>query len=504
MTNSKIFLCFCLAFTCGIFLSSILADKLGFFIMRIVQYAGLIFGLILVSVLFKYKRFAVIGFSVLFLVLGIWRHGNVVWGIANNELKNFNDAREKITLVGIVSGEPEIGAGNIKLVIDSQQLIFNNGNIGISGKILVTTNRYPDYKYGDKLKIVGNLKTPSDDVEGFNYRDYLLKDGIYSVMAWPGIELISESQGNVFYEYLFSFKGKLKESINKAMSPPQSALLEALFFGDEENISKEWKNKFNLTGTRHITAVSGMNITIICFLILNFLLILGFWRNQAFYISVILIILYILMVGAPASAVRAGIMGLLFLAGQHFGRASTASRAIAFASTFMLALNPLLLKLDVGFQLSFLAVMGLIYLQPMFLELFKKIPNNFQIRYSLAATISAQIFTLPVLIYNFGRIPITSPLTNVLIVPFLSLITILGFAFAFLGIIIPLFGQILSWPAWLFLTYITETIDFFSRIEFVSISVTNISWFWLVTFYLILGFVIWRIQGRQKLKFLQY
>lgn len=489
MTASKIFLYFCLAFVGGIFLNSFIK------IPQLIMLGLLILGLILISVFWKYKKLAVIGFSILFLVLGIWKHQQAEIQISKSKLQIYNDKNETITLIGIVSDEPDIREKSIKLTVNIKN---------ISGKVLVTTWRYPEYKYGDKLKIVGNLKTPSEDINGFNYKDYLLKDGIFSVIDWPKIELIAKDQGNILYKYLFSFKNKLKESLNQSLSPPQSGILEALFFGDEENISKEWKDKLNLTGTRHITAVSGMNITIISALIFNFLLFCGLWRHQAFYLSVILIILYILMIGFPASAVRAGVMGLLFLTAQHFGRMSTASRAIVFASTFMLLLNPLLLKLDVGFQLSFLATMGLIYLQPFFLNLFKKIPNSIQLRYTLAATLAAQIFTLPILVYNFGRVPITSPLTNILIVPLLPLITILGFIFSFLGIFIQSLGLIFSWPVWLLLTYIVEVINFFTKIPFASVVITNIHWIFLVVSYLIFGFVVWRLQERQKLKFLKY
>lgn len=299
-------------------------------------------------------------------------------------------------------------------------------------------------------------------------------------------------------------KEKLKEELNQFLSPPQSGLLEALFFGDENNISKEWKDKFNLTGTRHITAVSGMNITIISSLILNFLLFVGLWKNQAFYFSVVLIILYILMIGAPASAVRAGAMAVLFIFAQRFGRISTASRAVIFAATFMLFLNPPLLTLDIGFQLSFLAIMGLIYLQPIFLNILKKIPDFLQLRYTISATLSASIFTFPILIYNFGRFPLTSPLSNILIVPLLSLITILGFIFSISGIIFPFLGRILSWPVWLILTYIIKVIDFFSWLPFTSITIKNIHWLWLAFSYLILVFFVWRLNKKEKMKFLNY
>jgi competence protein ComEC len=323
-------------------------------------------------------------------------------------------------------------------------------------------------------------------------------------MVWPNIERIDENKGNIVYDFLFSFKEKIQEKMTSFMSPPQSALLEALFFGDEGNISQEWKDKFNMTGTRHITAVSGMNITIICALIFNFLLALGLWRNHAFYIAVVFIIFYIIMIGAPASAVRAGIMGIIFMTAQHFGRISAGVRAVAFASVFMLFLNPLLLEFDVGFQLSFLAVLGLVYLQPIFMDIFQKIPNVFQLRFTLVATISAQIFTLPVLILNFGRIHVLSFFSNILIVPTLSFATILGFFYSVIGIFCGFLGQIFSWPAWLILTYVIKVIDLFSKIPFATLQVENISWAWLALIYLLLVFWIWRIKQKQKLKFLEY
>jgi competence protein ComEC len=295
----------------------------------------------------------------------------------------------------------------------------------------------------------------------------------------------------------------LKESLNRALSRPHSGILEALLFGEEENISKEFKEKLNLTGTRHIAAVSGMNITIISAILFNFLLILGFWRNQAFYLSITLIIFYILMIGAPASGVRAGIMAILFLTAQHFGRLSSASRLVVLAATVMLAFNPLLLRLDVGFQLSFLAVMGLIFLQPIFSDLFKKIPNNFQLRNSLATTLSAQIFVFPILIYNFGQISIISPLANILILPLIPFITILGFIFSFIGIFSQSLGQILSWPAYLILAYILKVIDFFSKISWASLTFKNIHWVWLFISYFLLGIIVWQIKERQKFKFLK-
>jgi len=505
MTASKIFLYFCLSFIGGIFLSSI------FLIPQLILLGVLILGILLISIFGKYKKFVIIGFCLLFLVLGIWRYQLAQLKILNSKLRNYtsgdisslhskyNNREEVVSLIGIVIQEPDIREKTIKSIIEVENLEGET----INEKILVTAWRYPEYKYGDKLKIRGKLENPQE-FEGFNYKDYLAKDGIYLVMNFPEIELISRDGGIFLFKSLFSFKEKLKESLNKVMPRLQSVILEALFFGEEGNISKEWKEKLNLTGTRHITAVSGMNITIITFLLLNFLLILGFWRNQAFYFSIILIMLYILMIGAPASAVRAGIMAGLFLLAQHFGRVSAGSRAIVFAATLMLAFNPLLLKSDVGFQLSFLAILGLIYLQPIFLDLFKKIPNFLQLRNNLAATLAAQIFVLPILVYNFGQISIISPLTNILILPLIPLIAILGFIFSFIGIFWRILGQILSWPAWFLLTYILKIIDWFSKISWTTLTLKNIHWIFIIISYLILGGIVFWLNKKQKLKFLNY
>ncbi|MFQ6050039.1 MAG: ComEC/Rec2 family competence protein, partial [Candidatus Paceibacterales bacterium] len=504
---SKILLYFCLSFILGIFLNSVMPISqillLGVFTPHIILCGGLILGILLISVFWRYKRLVVIGFCILLLVAGIWRHQAALLRILNNELRSLNNREEKIELIGVIVAEPDIREKSTKLTIEVEEIKTENGSPEIEGRVLVTAWKYPQYQYGNKLKITGRLEEPQT-FEGFNYKDYLAKDGIYSVMYFPKIELIGKGFGNSVIRTLFSFKNELKESLNRAMPSPQAGLLEALFFGDEGNISKAWKDKFNLTGTRHITAVSGMNITIVSVLILNFLLSFGLWRNQAFYFSIILISLYILMTGAPASVIRAGIMGVLFLTAQHFGRISSGSRAIVFAAALMLFLNPLLLKLDIGFQLSFLAMMGLIYLQPILLDLFKKIPKIFQFRYTLASTLAAQFFTFPILIYNFGQIPLVGPLANIFIIPLLPIITILGFIFSFLGIIFQPLGQTLSWPAWLLLTYILKIIDFSAKIPFATLTFENAHWVWLLISYLILGFVTWRLQESQKLKFLNY
>lgn len=451
MTKSQFFLYLCLSFLAGIFISSI------FLLPQALLLGILIFGIFLISVFWNYKKVVIAGFCLLFLAFGIWRYQTISSNIPQIQEKD-------ISFVAIVLKDPDIREASIRLTVAEFPTIKTELR-SVQGKILITTWRYPEYRYGDKLEVTGKLDSPPVFNE-FNYRDYLKKDGIFAVMSWPKIEVLGSDSGNPVISALFSFKNKFETATSRFLSLPQQGFLEALVFGDESNISTEWKEKLNLTGTRHIAAVSGMNITIISMIVINFFISIGLWRRQAFWASVILLALYILMIGAPASAVRAGVMGGILIFSQYLGRMSSAGRAVVFAATLMLFLNPLLLRFDIGFQLSFLAVCGIIYLQPRFLKWFRKIPEPkiFPLRSTLAATFAAQVFTMPILIFNFGYIPVLSPVINILIVPFLAPLTILLFIFGFSSMLFWPLGYVLSWPAWLSLSYLTSVIDIFSKL----------------------------------------
>ncbi|MFH0859443.1 MAG: ComEC/Rec2 family competence protein, partial [Patescibacteria group bacterium] len=183
---------------------------------------------------------------------------------------------------------------------------------------------------------------------------------------------------------------------------------------------------------------------------------------------------------------------------------SNGLKAVILAATIMLFFNPLLLTKDVGFQLSFLAIMGLIFLQSKLSDAFKIVPDWFQLRCNLSSTLAAQIFVLPILIYNFGQISLLSPITNILILPFLPIITILGFISMLAAIFSQSLGQFLSWPVWTMLTYLIKTIDQFSNFSWATLSFQNVSWIFLPVSYFIIGLIAWRLQEKQKLKFLKY
>ena len=490
MTLSKIVLCFCLSFIGGIFINSFLS--LPSFIIGELFILGIFYSLLF----FKKKLILVFGLCLIFLSFGILRYQTVFKNFETQEIKDFINFSEQVEFIGEIIGEPDIRQDKINLLIKIEKIIINKIDISMSGRILVTANRYPEYTYGNKLRIDGVLKEPCV-FEDFNYKNYLRKDNISAVIYYPSISIMeSDLSGREnLYKRILYFKNKLRKVIVQNLSPPQSSILSAIILGDKKNISDEWKDKLNKTGVRHITAVSGMHIVILTSILMSLLIGIGFSRGKAFYFTIIFIFLYIIIIGFPPSAVRAGIMAGFLLLAQKIGRISQSQRIIVFAASIMLFQNPFLLKDDVGFQLSFLAVLGISHGLPIFQNWLKFIPENkyLGIKDIISMTFSAQIFTLPILIYNFGYISLIAPLANILIVPILPFIMVSGFIFTFAGTLWQFLSWILSFPAWLLLTYVIKIIDLLHKIPFACLEI-KIPWAVFLFFYSLLAYVIYRLK----------
>lgn len=516
MTPSKILFYFCLSFMAGIFVGSLFsfASIYLFYFLTILSLVILIF-------FFRKTKFCFLPFIYgslfivlcsLFFVLGIWRYQIADIYLKDSGLRQYND--KEVILAGKILTEPDIRENTIQLVVNAEKILVGDEVFPVSGKVLIKTNKYPEYNYADVIIIKGLLKTPSPTifnglVDSFDYKDYLAKKGIFSLIDWPEIELFAKENYSNFWQFsygqILKFKNKIRENINQSFSFTESKLFSGILLGDQSNFSADFKDKLNITGLRHITAISGMNVAIICSVLMSLFLGIGLWRNQAFYLTVIFIFLFVAMIGFQASVVRAGIMGVIMLLAQKFGRLSTSARAIVITATIMLLLNPMLLRWDVGFQLSFLAILGIVLLAKPIESFLRFIPQEkfINLRSVISATLSAQIFTLPILIYNFGRISLISPITNILVVPIIDWLMILGFLFGILSTIWSALAWIFIWPCWFLITYTLKVIDIFSQPWAIK-SVENVHWSWLIILYFILSiFVIW-MKKKEKLKFLEY
>jgi len=246
---------------------------------------------------------------------------------------------------------------------------------------------------------------------------------------------------------------------------PQAELFSGILFGGQQNLDYQWKQKMNLAGVRHITAVSGSNIVLLSQILVWLSIALGMYRQWAVGGSAFLIWFYIFLIGSPPSAIRAGVMASLLLLAGALGQPNRSQRTIVLAASVMLLIKPSLLRHDIGFQLSFLAVLGLIYLAPLlqsWLALKWKLLERANLAQFLAINLAAWLFTLPLSIYYFGYFSITSVMANILITPIIPVIMLLGFLLLIVGFVYRPMAAVFVWPINLLLNYFLQVVDWFS------------------------------------------
>lgn len=450
MSKSKIFLYILLAFLTGVLAASVLILPYeNGDILRFVSGFAAIMGIALL-VLFWRKSQAFIAIMFLFFALGIFWYQ---WDI-DSSMTSRSDLINKIIrdgkARGIIADEPEFKNDRAKYILDYGQM-----------KILIQSPKYPEYKYGDEILVKGRIEEPKNFAEDFNWKAYLAKDNIYLMVYNPQIEILAHNKGNRIYAALYKFKNKPENIFRENLPEPSASLLAGITLGSKSGIPEDVYEKFKATGTAHIVALSGYNISIIAWAVMGAMMFFMAARNISFWISLAVIALFVLMTGASASVVRAAVMGVLVLIARREGRMYTATNALIFAGAMMVFLNPKILRFDVGFQLSFLATLGLIMLSPKLEEKLKNAPKAFGAKEALIATLSAQIFVLPLLIYQFGYFSPIGILVNVLILPAVPIAMFLGFAGAFAGLVSPILAQIFLWPSWLFLNWILGVVGLF-------------------------------------------
>ena len=494
MTRSKIFLFICLSFIFGIFLGSYFSIQIWILFLL----AGLFISLVFLSG--KNKKIKILFLLIVFLLLGFARIESVKLNEAEI-LKISKLDSEKILVSGRIFEMPEIKNGKQKIIIGDIKDIEDNLNYElakfsefailqqaqddsckINGKIIVYTERYPEYDLGDIIYLQGKIKIP-EDFDGFEYRNYLLAKNIYYILYYPKIELGERNEKGI-YNKIAGYRKYANNLIKKIFPQPQAGIVSAMTLAVKSDISEEILEAFNKTGTRHIIAISGLHMTIVAVSLMYVFLALGLNRNYAFYFSIIGIMFFVALVGFPPSAVRAAVMGGLVLFAVKVGRLTNAGNAIIFAGVLMLLYNPNLLRYDTGFQLSFAAVFGIIYIFPKLDDLFKKYSNTLNIKTIFLITISAQTAVLPIIINNFGSFSLLSVFANVLILPFVPIVMLGGFLLIIISPVNLLASQILSWPIWLILFYQIEVINFFANLPFGFVGFERFGFLFVGVYYL--------------------
>ncbi len=425
-----------------------------------------------------------------------------VWSqptIDKNHIAFYNGTPEPVTITGVVNDEPDIRDCYTNLRIRVESIHIDDSAEPIAGLVLARAPRYPEYTYGDRLKITGRLETPPV-FDTFSYKDYLARFGIYAMMRRVQIERVAINQGNPLWAMMLAFKHRASQTLNQILPEPHASLLNGIFLGIETAIPDELYELFNRTGTSHIIVISGSNIAIVA----GLLLLLGrriVGKRLAPPLAIGGIIIYTLLVGADGAVSRAAIMGIVWVIAIWVGRPSYALHGLFASALVLTMINPLILW-DVGFQLSFMATLGLILLAPplergIFGLLQRRLRAD-QIGLPMALlselliiTLAAQIATGPLIVYHFGRFSLVSLFSNLLILPVQPPIMTLGALGALAGMVWLPLGQLLGWIVWLPLAWTVWVVELTSNWPHASLELGQFPFWLLILMYALLGSAIW-------------
>lgn len=498
----RLFTLYCLAFIFGIGLASFPQLDFGRSAQILLFSMLALFLAAIFNQIYKNKLLAITAYFFIFLLLGAGYYSR--FDQTHTPLLPYG---EQVSVEGQITAKPDVDykKQNITVRIDK----ISQGSTPLPGEgslILVKMPRFPVCHYGDKVKFEAKIEKPGK-IEDFDWGKYLKRRLIFGVVLQP-INAIAYSEKLSIKEQplsiLYKISDQFEQSLNRIFPEPEASLAAGLILGIKRNIPDDLMDDLNVTGLTHIIALSGYNITIIITVISSILL--GrVNRKQVFIIGAALIFGFVLLTGASSSVIRAAIFSLLIIFGKTLSREGDQTNLMLLAAVVMLLFNPYILSSDVGFQLSFLAFAGLIYLSPIvkkFVERskLKIMPEYF--RLSFTETLAAQIAVFPLILVVFGRVSLIGPISNVLILWIIPWAMALVFIAGLFGLIFYPLGKIAVIFAWPALLFIIKSVEFLAKIPAASLEMGKNNWLLGLLLYLILIISAVIMSRRFKLKLL--
>ena len=486
VNNSRASLLFGACFLVGVAFASLCATRAWLPFTLAVCFLGIF--LLIVGRFDRFQKIVVI--SVVASALGALRFVVALPTTSPERLVAYAD--RKLQLEGVVREEPDRRIAGAQYVVLVDQFVGSAQKI--RGKILVKLPLYPEYTYGDRLRLMCKVTLPEPTKEGFRYDQYLAAQGIDAVCEQPQVTLLDHRQGSWLFTQLLRFKMFIAETISRVWNEPKSSFMAGILYGSRSGLPPELTDLFNKTGVTHIIAVSGSNISIIAVAVMSTLVASGLHRRRATYVVGGFIVVFVVFTGASASVVRAGIMGGIALLGKLVGRPVRMSIVLMTTAVAMTLLNPYVLIWDAGFQLSFLSTMGLIYISPLVMEkvLQKSMPAVFAVLIENGVTtISAILATLPLMLFQFGRLSLVAPIVNVLILWTIPYVMLFGFIATIVGMISSTLGIITAVPSVALMEYILQVVGWFGAQSFASLDIA-VPWWGMVGLYCLLIYGVLR------------
>jgi competence protein ComEC len=432
--------------------------------------------------------------SITAFCLGAVRYHFTIPFVDAHYISWYNDREYEVLVTGTLVSPPDERDLYTNLRLDVSAVNTGDETLPVHGLILARVPPNGDWHYGAVVRLRGYLKTPPSG-EDFSYQDYLSHQGIRAYMPTAQATLLPFTAGNSLLRLIYDFKDLAVAHVYQIFPDPEASLLAGILLGNDNGLPASLQQAYKNTGTAHIIAISGFNISILAWLFLSlFSRLLG--RRKGAIAALGGILLYTVLVGATASVVRAAIMGGLAIFSRQLGRRQNGINTLSITAAAMAVSDPQILW-DVGFQLSFGATLGLIlYAQPLedwsvrLISRFTTLENAGKVAGPISAyllfTLAAQLTTLPIMAYQFGRISLVAVVANPFILPVQPAVEILsGLALLLSFIYLPL-GKLAGWAAWPFAAYTNRAVEFFNGFPHGVIVLGEFSLLFVILFYTLL------------------
>jgi len=393
----------------------------------------------LALVMLRGSWLSILPLATLAFLIGAVRYSFFTTGFPANSIDIYQYSKQ--TVVGVVDGEPYRDK-EMNYVFHLESLSIDGerfaGNLRVKSLVANAKEGYTVQVYGKIMPSMGRAS---------------------SGMSYAKVVVLSTHR-----PVLVQTKGTFTAGVRRALPEPAAGFVLGILIGSRSALPTELQEVMSKIGLSHLVAVSGYNLTIIALAIQA---LLGRkWQWGTLLATLWLIVGFVVLTGASASIVRAGIMSALFLVAHYYGRKLQVISCLAAGLIVTLMWNPEYL-IDLGWQLSFLALAGIVLLTP---ALRKLIPAKFGTLGDIAAaSVAAQLATLPLIAYVFGNIALIAPLANIVFLPLVPMLMLFGFLAGIIGMLLPTYAYALFWPLRAIIDFLLRGMSMLANMHFASV-----------------------------------
>lgn len=446
-------------------------------------------------------------FVLLFIAFfGIYR---TITSIEINDSNHFSKSAEPDYYLGKVTEEPALKKKSVKTILVIDRKFTSDSSAICTGKTLAYIEQDSasrQLKYGDII-IFSKSPVPIDGPSNpgsFDYKRYMEGRNVFHQVYLRAGEwkIKDRDKGNLLIAKALEFRKKLIGIFEKhGITGTDKAVASALLLGADDEIDPETMKDYSGSGVLHILSVSGMHVGII-YLIIEFTLKILLPGKRSRYLKIIipliLIWFYSLLSGLSPSVLRAATMFSFLLVAELFNRKIPPENSLAASAFVLLTVNPLMI-INVGFQLSFIAVIGIMFIYKMLNEFWQ--PDNIIVKYIwqlVAVSLAAQLVTAPISIYYFHQFPLYFMLANLVAIPLSTIAMYSGVALLAFSYI-PFINSAIAFLFKTSIHWLNLSVKFIDNLPYAVIQHITLDIFGMMLLYLILIFLTIYITNRKRM-----